>query len=44
MKANNEYDEDDDYSKTMGPEIDSEDETDEWEPDDWELDEESDDE
>jgi len=43
MKSDNDYEEDDDYSNTMGPEPDPEDETDDWETDDWELDEESDD-
>jgi hypothetical protein len=44
MKRETNYEEEDDeYSKIMGPEPDPEDETDEWEEDDWEEDEESDD-
>jgi len=44
MKTDKKFeDEEDDYSGTMGPELDPEDEPDDWEEDDWEEDEESDD-
>ena len=45
MKKNTDYEEEDDeYSKIMGPEPDLDDEQDDWEDDEWELDEELDDE
>jgi hypothetical protein len=42
-KETNYEEEDDEYSKMMGPELDPEDEMDEIEEDDWEEDDESDD-
>jgi hypothetical protein len=44
MKKDTDYEEEDEYSKIMGPEPDLDDEQDEWDEDEWELDEDLDDE